>query len=36
MNKLGRVLIVDGSRVVRATLNKHLGGEFEVVQESDG
>lgn len=36
MEKLRRILVVDGSRVVRATLGKHLQGEFEIVEETDG
>lgn len=36
MKKLRRILVVDGSRVVRATLAKHLQGEFEIVEEGDG
>lgn len=36
MNKLRRILVVYGSRVVRATLGKHLQGEFEIVEEVDG
>lgn len=31
-----RILVVDGSRVVRATLTKHLGESFELLQESNG
>jgi len=31
-----RILVVDGSRVVRATLAKHLGESFELLQESNG
>jgi len=31
-----RILVVDGSRVVRATLAKHLGDSFELLQESNG
>ena len=36
MNKRRRILVVDDSRVVRATLNKHLKGEFELREEADG
>jgi len=36
MRKLRRILVVDGSRVVRATLAKHLQGEFDIVEEMDG
>ena len=36
MKKLRRILVVDGSRVVRATLAKHLQGDFEIVEEGDG
>lgn len=35
-NKRRRVLIVDDSRVVRATLSKHLRGDFEIREEADG
>ncbi len=31
-----RVLVIDGSRVVRATLAKRLGERFEIVEESNG
>ena len=31
-----RILVVDGSRVVRATLAKHLGDSFELIEESNG
>lgn len=31
-----RILVVDGSRVVRATLTKHLQGDFEVREEANG
>ena len=31
-----RILVVDGSRVVLATLAKHLGDSFELLQESNG
>ncbi len=33
---LPRVLIVDDSRIVRATIKKHLGGLFDIVEEGDG
>jgi two-component system cell cycle response regulator len=36
MNKLQRILVVDGSRVVRATLIKHLKDDFEVLEEGSG
>jgi len=36
MNKLRRILVVDGSRVVRATLTKHLKDDFEILEEGDG
>lgn len=36
MNKLRRILVVDGSRVVRATLTKHLKDDFEVCEETNG
>lgn len=36
MNKRRRILVVDDSRVVRATLNKHLKGDFELREEADG
>lgn len=36
MEKLRRILVVDGSRVVRATLTKHLQDEFEIREESNG
>ena len=35
MKKTQRILVVDGSRVVRASLAKHLGGEFEVLEEAN-
>ncbi len=31
-----RILVVDGSRVVRATLAKHLGEDFELLHEGNG
>lgn len=34
--KKRRILVVDGSRVVRATLAKRLGGHFEIVEEANG
>ncbi|MFZ4537373.1 diguanylate cyclase [Propionivibrio sp.] len=36
MKKLRRILVVDGSRVVRATLTKHLKDDFEILEEGDG
>ena len=36
MKKFRRILVVDGSRVVRATLAKHLKDDFEILEESDG
>lgn len=36
MEKLRRILVVDGSRVVRATLAKHFKDDFEVIEEGDG
>lgn len=36
MKKLRRILVVDGSRVVRATLAKHLKDDFEIREEDDG
>jgi diguanylate cyclase (GGDEF)-like protein len=36
MEKLRRILVVDGSRVVRATLTKHLQDDFEIREESNG
>lgn len=35
-NKRRRILVVDESRVVRATLSKHLKGTFEIREEADG
>ncbi len=35
-NKRRRILVVDDSRVVRATFNKHLKGDFELREEADG
>lgn len=31
-----RILVIDGSRVVRATLSKHLRDDFEILEEADG
>lgn len=36
MAKAPRILVVDSSRVVRATLSKHLKDEFEVIEEASG
>ena len=36
MDTIRKVLVIDGSRVVRATLNKHLKDSFKVVEEADG
>lgn len=36
MSSLPRILIADNSRVVRATLAKHLAGHFEIIEESNG
>lgn len=36
MEKLRRILVVDGSRVVRATLAKHLKNDFEIREEANG
>jgi diguanylate cyclase (GGDEF)-like protein len=36
IKKLRRILVIDDSRVVRATLNKHLRGSFELREEADG
>ena len=36
MEKVRRILVLDGSRVVRATLSKHLKDDFEVIEESSG
>ena len=36
MEKARRILVLDGSRVVRATLSKHLRDDFEVIEESSG
>ena len=36
MKKLRRILVVDGSRVVRVTLAKHLKDDFEIIEEANG
>lgn len=36
MKKLRRILVVDSSRVVRATLAKHLKDDFEIREEANG
>lgn len=36
MSSLPRILIVDNSRVVRATLAKHLADHFDIVEEGNG
>lgn len=36
MKKVRRILVVDGSRVIRATLAKHLKGSFDVLEEANG
>ncbi len=36
MEKVRRILVLDSSRVVRATLSKHLKDDFEVIEESSG
>ena len=36
MKNLRRILVVDASRVVRATLHKHLKDDFEILEESNG
>lgn len=36
MNKLRRILVLDGSRVVRVTLAKHLKDDFEIIEEANG
>ncbi|TJZ74835.1 diguanylate cyclase domain-containing protein [Chitiniphilus eburneus] len=33
---LPRILVVDDSRIVRATVKKHLGDQFDVVEAADG
>ncbi|HEY5763170.1 MAG TPA: response regulator [Rhodocyclaceae bacterium] len=35
-NELPKVLIVDDSRIVRATLSKHLKGQYSIREEGDG
>lgn len=36
MNTLRKILVVDGSRLVRATLAKHLKDDFEIREEANG
>ena len=36
MDRNRKILILDGSRVVRATLHKHLKEAFDIVEEADG
>ena len=36
MDSSGKLLVVDGSRVVRATLKKRLSAHFSIIEESDG
>lgn len=36
MKKVRRILVIDGSRVVRATLTKHLKDDFVVIEEANG
>ncbi len=36
MKKLHRILVLDGSRVVRVTLAKHLKDDFEIIEEANG
>lgn len=36
MTKLQRVLVVDASKLVRASLAKYLKGHFEIVEDADG
>ena len=36
METIRRILVLDSSRVVRATLNKHLKDDFDVIEESSG
>ena len=36
MTHLKKVLIVDASKVIRASLAKYLKGHFRVCEESDG
>ncbi len=33
---LPRVLVVDDSRIVRATIKKHLSGVYDIIEEADG
>ncbi|GAB3248083.1 GGDEF domain-containing response regulator [Chitinimonas naiadis] len=35
-NNLPRILVVDDSRIVRATVKKHLSTQFEILEEADG
>lgn len=35
-NDLPRILVVDDSRIVRATVKKHLSTQFDIVEEADG
>ena len=36
MEKSRRILVLDGSKVVRATLGKHLKDDFDVIEEANG
>ncbi|WP_051304566.1 diguanylate cyclase domain-containing protein [Chitinilyticum litopenaei] len=36
LNHRPRILIVDDSRIVRATIRKHLGEQYELLEEADG
>lgn len=36
LTPLPRILVVDDSRIVRATVRKHLSDEFDVIEEADG
>ena len=36
LSPLPRVLVVDDSRIVRATVKKHLSGDYDVIEEADG
>ena len=36
METIRRLLVLDNSRVVRATLSKHLKDDFEVIEEASG
>lgn len=36
MEKSRRILVLDASKVVRATLGKHLKEDFEVIEEANG